>query len=171
MAIQNLLKDARNALGLTQKEIGSLLGISGSLIAQYETGVRNPKIETLRQIVNVFVSLLPISTNDMPASDLETIRAAYASIIQLSQETSMLESARGIEPNISGYERFYDFWAEEFDTDFFPGQWHYIKTYRDTETLERSAEILKSFALLNDTGKQVAIDRVNELTEIKRYTD
>ena len=35
---------------------------------------------------------------------------------------------------------------------------------------DRTAELLQSFNLLNPTGQYTAIERVTELTEIKRYT-
>lgn len=174
MPIQDLLKETRRSLRLTQKETGSLLDTSGSLIAQYETGVRVPKPETLRQMVNVFISQLPVSQlpidEKMSKRDRQVLSAAAAPIIKLSQETSMLENVRGITPDISGYEKYYSFWSEELDVDFFPGQWHYVKSSPDVQPMDKSFEILQSFYLLNDEGKQVAIDRVHELTEIKRYT-
>lgn len=39
------------------------------------------------------------------------------------------------------------------------------------ENTELTFDLLSKFQQLNNTGKQVAIDRVTELTEIKRYTD
>lgn len=35
---------------MTQKELGNALGVSAQMIAQYETGKRNPKFETLAKI-------------------------------------------------------------------------------------------------------------------------
>lgn len=40
----------RKRTGLTQQELGDLLGVSGSLVGQYENGTRNPKYETLTKI-------------------------------------------------------------------------------------------------------------------------
>lgn len=44
------LRNIRKEKGLTQKELGKLLGISPQMIAQYELGKRNPKYETLGKI-------------------------------------------------------------------------------------------------------------------------
>ena len=52
MTTGELIRAARKKAGLTQKELGAKLGVSGAMIAQYETGVRTPKIETLQKISN-----------------------------------------------------------------------------------------------------------------------
>lgn len=55
------IKEARKRAGVTQVELGALLGVSGSMIAQYETDKRNPKQETIQRIadaLNVSVSSL-----------------------------------------------------------------------------------------------------------------
>jgi len=44
------IKKARKKSGLTQSQLGDKLGVSASMLAQYETGKRNPKIETLLKI-------------------------------------------------------------------------------------------------------------------------
>ena len=46
------IKAARLEKGLTQKELGSLLGLSVPAISQWETNLRNPKIETLQKIAD-----------------------------------------------------------------------------------------------------------------------
>lgn len=46
------IKAARVKVGLTQKELGTKLGVSESFIAQYETDKRNPKKETLEKIAD-----------------------------------------------------------------------------------------------------------------------
>ncbi len=46
----------------------------------------------------------------------------------------------------------------------------WVEHDKESDT-DLSFELLSKFTMLNDAGKQVAIDRVTELTEIKRYTD
>ena len=48
--IGRIIKEARKEKGLTQKELGEKLGVSYQMIAQYESGRRKPKIETLKRI-------------------------------------------------------------------------------------------------------------------------
>lgn len=46
------IKAFRKKRGITQEDLGAILGVSGSMIAQYETDKRNPKIETLKKIAD-----------------------------------------------------------------------------------------------------------------------
>ena len=69
MHVGRCIKDARKSAGLTQEELGKMLGISGAAVAQYETGKRNPKPETLSRFacaLNISVSqLLGFSPEDL----------------------------------------------------------------------------------------------------------
>lgn len=46
------IKNIRKQKGLTQHELGELLGVTQSMIAAYENNTRNPKPETLQKIAN-----------------------------------------------------------------------------------------------------------------------
>jgi len=48
MTVGERIKQARKEKGLTQKQLGELLGVTQATIQQYETG--NPKPETLKRI-------------------------------------------------------------------------------------------------------------------------
>lgn len=50
MNIGEKIKHSRKKAGLTQKELAENLGVSAAMIAQYETGKRNPKFETIKKI-------------------------------------------------------------------------------------------------------------------------
>lgn len=52
MPIKSRIKEARKKRGLTQKQLAEKLGVSTAMIAQYETGKRNPKIQTLEKIAS-----------------------------------------------------------------------------------------------------------------------
>jgi len=57
MAIGDRIKRVRNFRGLTQRELGAALGYDDNSadvrVAQYESGTRTPKEDTLRKIVEV----------------------------------------------------------------------------------------------------------------------
>lgn len=53
MDIGARIRAARKEKGLTQEELGVKLGVSGSMIAQYETSKRKPKYETVERIAVV----------------------------------------------------------------------------------------------------------------------
>lgn len=46
------IKSAREASGLTQTELGKLIGVTGVAIMRYEKGLREPKLETLQKIAS-----------------------------------------------------------------------------------------------------------------------
>lgn len=50
MSFSDRLKDARNKAGRTQKQLADELKVTPAMIAQYETGKRKPKQETLSKI-------------------------------------------------------------------------------------------------------------------------
>lgn len=50
MTIGKKIQAFRKEKGLTQKELAQKLGVSASMIGQYETDIRRPKLETLEKI-------------------------------------------------------------------------------------------------------------------------
>ena len=53
MSVKAILRNARIALCLNQREFGELLGLSHSAIWLYESGRRQPALKTIRRIVDV----------------------------------------------------------------------------------------------------------------------
>ena len=52
------IQQARKQAKLTQAELGAKLGVSGSMIGQYENDLRNPKYDTLSRIADTLGVLL-----------------------------------------------------------------------------------------------------------------
>ena len=50
MKVNEKIKDARKAAGLTQKQLAEKLGVSAAMVAQYENGHRLPKVQTQKKI-------------------------------------------------------------------------------------------------------------------------
>ena len=48
------LKQARKALGLSQREVAQLLQVSPALISSYETGERTPSVEVLLALSGLY---------------------------------------------------------------------------------------------------------------------
>lgn len=65
------IKKYRKEKGLTQKELGKLLNVSGAMIAQYEKGIRKPKIETLDKIASALGVKIVDITRDFKFSDYQ----------------------------------------------------------------------------------------------------
>ena len=65
MNIGEQIKKVRQEKGLSQKALGQLLGVSQQHIAQYETGKRKPKYDTLKKIIHALnVPILDIVDED-----------------------------------------------------------------------------------------------------------
>lgn len=54
MEFKDILKELRESGGLSQKELASKLHLSGTSVALYETGKRNPSRETMELIADYF---------------------------------------------------------------------------------------------------------------------
>ena len=90
MNIGEQIRNYRKKAGLSQKELGQKLGVSQQHIAQYETGKRMPKLETVKKIavaLNTDIGNL-LKTNDdgilsydFTAFNYEEIKTALCDII------------------------------------------------------------------------------------------
>ena len=65
------IRNARISAGLTQKALAQKLGVSAALVGQYETGIRNPKIDTLSRIAGALSLSLSFFQGTQPFSDME----------------------------------------------------------------------------------------------------
>lgn len=52
--MKNRLKELRKELGLTQEELGKQVGMPNNTLSQYETGKREPKLETWQKLADFF---------------------------------------------------------------------------------------------------------------------
>ena len=52
MTIGQMIQAARKEAGMTQVELGAKLGVSGSMIGQWENDLRKPKTETIGRIAD-----------------------------------------------------------------------------------------------------------------------
>ncbi len=55
----NRIKELRTKKHLTLKELGEQLGMPNSTLSQYETGKREPKLETWQKLANYFNVSVP----------------------------------------------------------------------------------------------------------------
>lgn len=77
MEMGKLIRQARKNEGLTQEELAQKMGISYQNVSQWESNLRNPKIESLRKIANACGVPLSYFVLDMePIAWPEWIRTA-----------------------------------------------------------------------------------------------
>lgn len=74
MEVGKLIKEARIAKGLTQEELGKLVGVQKSAIAKYESGrvvnIKRSTLQKLAKALNLKGSDLIISSNPKEAAEL-----------------------------------------------------------------------------------------------------
>ena len=63
LEVGKLIKQARLAAGLTQKEAGEKVGVSEATFNRYETGKQNLTLDTLRKVANALDVNLKITFN------------------------------------------------------------------------------------------------------------
>lgn len=165
------IKEARKRANMTQAELARKLSIPFQSVSQWERDVRNPKYETLQNIaeaLDVTVGYLighdHINTKQFfdafRKNDIKTVerlsglpegsllsRLTPEEIVELGQaSTQMLND---IAP----------FWECKYQPD-----------EKREGIIELDVEsLIDCFSLLNEEGRRVALERVQELTEIPKY--
>lgn len=71
--VKNRLKELRNKKHLTQKELGEQLGMPNNTLSQYETGKREPKLETWQKLADFFGVSVPYLQGISDIEDLEPV--------------------------------------------------------------------------------------------------
>ena len=86
--IGNLIKDAREKAGMTQKELAEKMGTTPQNISQYERNIRNPKLETRERLAEAMG--LPDDTFLITYEDPQMVEA-LEKFIDHSEEHSFPE--------------------------------------------------------------------------------
>lgn len=146
MTIGEQIRKRRLDLKLSQRELGSQLGVSQQQIAQYENGKRLPKITTLLKIAGALCMdsspLLEAYTEDALSVNVDIDEKEFL-IYKAHEENKKL--------NNSETEQDYNFFT-------FDG------------VLISDKKLLDEFHTLNKLGKKEAILRISELKYIPGYT-
>lgn len=103
LTVGERIKNARRVAGLTQKELAEMLGVVPSMIGQYETGARNPKIDTIKKLaasLNVSVDFL-LGTSNQYSNLQENVSRALFGNTELKENDSLINAVSGLIPILS----------------------------------------------------------------------
>ena len=192
MSTGQRIQQARKAAGLSQKDLGLKLGVSGSMIGQYENDLRNPKLETLQKIataLDVPITYLLGTMNDEGAIDLGLTTLELSKRLR-TDPSIVTEALNIVHPD-------YPISHQAFE-EIKRTAMKLLMQKRMAETQERSnnhkdldlgkliaeniaennllsdidqiaAEIKSLLSKLNKAGRREAINRITELTELPKY--
>lgn len=153
MSLGKNIQTIRKQRGLTQADLAVKTGIARGSLAQYEAGTRNPKIETLDKIAHA----LNVEVWDLYGETIwqQTARA-------LRNTNTLPEVTAGYIQNIANNALR----SSEKKSKIKPSP---LSTGESTSN-EQLLLLQEYFLSLNSIGREKALERLRELTEIPRYT-
>ena len=155
MTIGDKIKNIRIQKNITQKELADALGIAPNSLYRYENNMREPKAEMLGRIAGAL---------NCPVARL--VGTDYVSPDMADKVAGMIKLYMGTEAP--------DFQNELFDilVNMPTEGWKKLTQAAENLSIEQKAfdELLSAFAKLNSEGRAEAIKRVEELTQIPKYT-
>lgn len=167
------IKKCRKEKGLTQAQLGDLLGLSTTAIMRYEKAQREPKIDILSSMAKIFgvpLTYLMGYNEDLssPFDGGHIIDDILAlEISGKSDEASKLKNHYQIRDYPTVID---DRTGQAIPEDELKRRDEIIEDLIDlVETDYNGFHIMDSFNKLNSLGRKIAADRVEELTEIKKY--
>lgn len=148
------IQQARKSAGLSQKQLGEKLGLSASMIRQWENDLRNPKLETLIRIAKG-LGVPVASLLDGDPLELGAGLRGYkvnGRVFLTKESMDMLKELAS------------DKWKKE--SEEIEAMLSELEAEKDAPS---ELKILQAYHKLNLDGQYEAVKRVEELTEIPRY--
>lgn len=187
MHIGEMICQIRKSVGMTQAELATKMGVTPQTISQYERGLKNPKPKTIEKFANALdvdaAELYAESITQQAAkalremNTLPEITAGYVQNIANNALRNIPETAMGAAQSILNAPltstdsiRKSITSSSSIDLDspskINPGP---LSTGESTSN-EQLLLLREYFLALNSTGREKALERLRELTEIPRYT-
>ena len=197
MTVGQSIQKARKTAGLTQKELAEKAGLATITLQQYERGVREPKIETIKKIAAV----LNVSVADFLDEDAYSMADRIFDAIEEIAER-VLQKVRNERENANDPHKYFDAetrkaWIFEmiptiskkyavpaelladnapkivenalFSSDKIP-IFDGVPLKKLVELRPKHYSLMITYLdLLNEEGQRVALERVAELTEHPKY--
>lgn len=187
MHIGEMICQIRKSIGMTQAELATKMGVTPQTISQYERGLKNPKPKTIEKFANALdvdaAELYAESITQQAAkalremNTLPEITAGYVQNIANNALRNIPETAMGaaqsilnapLTPTDSIRKSITSSSSIDLDSPskINPGP---LSTGESTSN-EQLLLLQEYFLALNSTGREKALERLRELTEIPRYT-
>lgn len=143
MTLAEKMKQLREKKGLKQKEVAALMGISQQAYGQYESGTREPKMDTLNRIAKA-----------LGVSKYELLRAT------LENDADFVNS-----------DWFAEMSDDDILEAMLPPSSNEVEKLKKSMIHQKELldNINNAFYFLNEEGQEEAAKRIEELTQISRY--
>lgn len=187
MHIGEMICQIRKSVGMTQAELATKMGVTPQTISQYERGLKNPKPKTIEKFANALdvdaAELYAESITQQAAkalremNTLPEITAGYVQNIANNALRNIPETAMGAAQSILNAPltstdsiRKSITSSSSIDLDS-PSKINPVPLSTGESTSNEQLLLLQEYFLaLNSTGREKALERLRELTEIPRYT-
>ena len=174
MSMGEQIRAMRQIQGLTQKELGQKLGLSFQSVAQWENGLRCPKIETLKRIADALEIPVGAFLPSMGIGESAGSRIKMARERQNMTQKELAEKMGTTPQNISQYERGIrnpkletrERLAKVLSVD---AHWLEVGEYEDKSLSGEEQQLLRYFRIMSLEGQRVALERMDELSQHPRY--
>lgn len=164
MTTAEKLKDARQKANLSQKALGERAKMSQQMIAQYESGTRKPKIETLRRI-SIALDVPLYTLVDWSQYSPDELRED----LELSNLTN--DFLKFMSRSLSQMDCISDRELTDLTSKIMAGERPHQHVNNLIRSDMRCIFLLYNYEKLNDKGRDEAVKRITELTEITKYTE
>lgn len=162
------IRSLRKAHGWTLSYLGEQMGISGSLVGQYERGILNPKPETIARFASALgVSELELSDGELSERLSKAIQEAQKEIKFREECDEVLGDELTQEDHIDRWENTISDLSKKYNLDPMLLSCYVPRHGEITDPdIQKVSDIMQT---MNDTGRRVVVERVQELAQIPAY--
>ena len=185
MKTGDAIKKARTDVGITQAELARRLGITPQTVSQYERGCINPKKETIQKFATALgVDYYTLDSESFTSDKLSPTFALYKRMIgfierqiasgKITLQDVQEEWDKAIQKQLKANREISEAELRNavplYSEDDLRRLIEKVNWASDEAArAEEEKKLLEKFRRLNKTGKKVAVERVEELTQIPKY--
>ena len=163
------IKALRKEKGLSQRQLGEKMGVKQQTIAQYEKATDQPKLSTVRKIAEALDVSISELVSDWRKYTPEEISADIDRDTVYKSSHRLIEVLESIEKEDGVLDQ--DLLKKNLPTimEITKESGTLSAAFENAQTVKYSKEMAELLKMLNDSGKEEAIKRVRELTQLAEY--